>query len=88
MPDYKINIPIGINSDLDKLHYILNLKEKLRIIHNDNGANMTTSNFNKWVKDYYMPVIELLITERDKLKLKLELDHNYTIDINNAVTVV
>ena len=88
MPDYKINIPVTITKDIDKLHYILNLKEKIRLLHNSNGQNMTVDTFKQWEKEYYRPVIELIMSERDNYKLKLELDSKYTIDIKTAVSVV
>ena len=85
---YKINIPNTLTKDLDKLNWILNLKEKLRIEHNKNGSQMNKPAFNSWVKTYYEPVIQELFIERDNLKLKIELDNKYTIDLNTAITVV
>ena len=85
---YKINIPNTLTKDTDKLNWLLNLKEKLRVEHNKNGQQMNNSDFKSWVKTYYEPVIQELFIERDNLKLKLELDNNYTIDLNTAITQV
>jgi len=101
MPNYswmdtyveQVKIPTNVTVISDKLEFLYNAEEALRLLHNSKGADfksakITESQWLQWKEQYFEPRSLRIAGDIGFYKYKLKTSGKYQIDLDNTFTLL